>query len=203
MKTVDEMTNQQVARAVKTLLYTGMRVGELTALHWTEVDLENGIITVKYNLYRVNGEYKLTTPKTKSSARVIALPPQLIELLKEQKEWQEKQKETVGDRWIEHSAVFTGEYGEYMSKNYINLAFKKFLKDHNLPNVHIHDLRHANASLLINMGVPVKVISEHLGHSNTLTTENIYAHIFNETRVKASKAISQALTFDNVESISE
>lgn len=203
LKTVDEMTNQQVARAIKTLLYTGLRVGELTALHWTEVDLENGVITVKYNLYRINGEYKLTTPKTKSSARVIALPPQLIELLKEQKEWQKIRKQEVGDRWIERNAVFTGEYGEYMSKNYINLAFKKFLKDHNLPNVHIHDLRHANASLLINMGVPVKVISEHLGHSNTLTTENIYAHIFNETRVKASKAISQALTFENVEGVSE
>lgn len=203
LKTVDEMTNQQVARAVKTLLYTGMRVGELTALHWNEVDFENGIITVKYNLYRINGEYKLTTPKTKSSARVIALPPQLIELLKEQKEWQKKRKQEVGDRWIERNAVFTGEYGEYMSKSYINLAFKKFLKKHNLPNVHIHDLRHANASLLINMGVPVKVISEHLGHSNTLTTENIYAHIFNETRVKASKAISKALTFDNVKSIAK
>lgn len=53
--------------------------------------------------------------------------------------------------------------------------------------------RHANASLLINAGVPVKVISEHLGHSNTLTTENIYAHVFSSTRAKASEAISIAL----------
>jgi integrase len=203
LKIVDEMTNPQCAKAIKTLLYTGMRVGELTGLHWDEVDFDNGIITVKYNLYRANGEYKLSTPKTKSSARVIALPPQLIELLKEQKEWQEKRKQEVGDRWLERNAVFTVEYGEYMSKSYINLAFKKFLKKHDFPDVHIHDLRHANASLLINMGVPVKVISEHLGHSNTLTTENIYAHIFNETRTKASKAISKALTFEDVSNLTE
>ena len=80
-----------------------------------------------------------------------------------------------------------------MSQTYINNEFKKFLKRHNLPNVHIHDLRHANASLLINMGLPVKMISEHLGHSDTRTTENIYAHVFNESRRMASDAISQAL----------
>jgi integrase len=80
-----------------------------------------------------------------------------------------------------------------MSKNYINLQFKRLLEKHGFPDIHIHDLRHANASLLINMGVPVKVISEHLGHSDTRTTETIYAHVFAETMVQASNAISKAL----------
>ena len=81
-----------------------------------------------------------------------------------------------------------------MNKTYINTKFKELLKKHNFPDVHIHDLRHANASLLINMGVPVKVIAEHLGHCDTRTTEKIYAHIFEETMVQASDAIAQALT---------
>lgn len=81
-----------------------------------------------------------------------------------------------------------------MNKSYINLQFKKLLADHDFPDVHIHDLRHANASLLINMGVPVKVISEHLGHCDTGTTENIYAHIFSETLDQTSDAISKALS---------
>lgn len=110
--------------------------------------------------------------------------------IKRAKKWQEEQKVIVGNRWIERGAVFTGTFGEYMSQTYINNEFKKFLKRHNLPEVHIHDLRHANASLLINMGLPVKMISEHLGHSDTRTTENIYAHIFNENRVKASETIN-------------
>ena len=99
----------------------------------------------------------------------------------------------MGGRWIERGAVFTGQFGEYMNKTYINTEFKKLLKKHNFPDIHIHDLRHANASLLINMGVPVKVISEHLGHCDTRTTENIYAHIFNETLAQTSDAITQAL----------
>lgn len=110
------------------LLYTGMRVGELTALHWDEIDLDNAVVTVKYNLYRANGEYKLSPPKTKSSARIIALPPQAVELLREQKEWQKRRKSEAGVRWINRNAVFTGEYGEYMNRNYINLQFKRLLE---------------------------------------------------------------------------
>lgn len=188
-----EMTNPQLPRAIELLLYTGLRVGELTALHWGEVDLEKATVVVKYNLYRLDGEYRLSTPKTKSSARVVALPPQAVKLLREQKEWQDGRRKEVGDKWIDRGAVFTGQFGEYMSKNYINLQFKRLLKKHDFPDIHIHDLRHANTSLLINMGIPTKVISEHLGHCDTRTTENIYAHVFAETLAQTSDAISQAL----------
>ena len=54
---------------------------ELTALHWNEVDLEKATVTVKYNLYRLDGEYRLSTPKTKSSARVVALPPKAVKIM--------------------------------------------------------------------------------------------------------------------------
>lgn len=189
-----EMTNPQLPRAIELLLYTGLRVGELTALHWSEVDLEKATVTVKYNLYRLDGEYRLSSPKTKSSARVVALPPQAVKLLQEQRGWQDGRRQEVGDKWIDRGAVFTGQYGEYMSKNYINLQFKRLLKKHDFPDIHIHDLRHANASLLINMGIPTKVISEHLGHCDTRTTENIYAHVFAETLAQTSDAISQALS---------
>lgn len=194
LRLADDFTNPQIPRIIRTLLYTGMRSGELCALHWEDVDLDNAVLEVKYNLYRVNGEYKLSSPKTKSSARLIALPPQVVDILREQKVWQEERRTAVGGRWLERGAVFTGQYGEYISKNYLNCEFKKFLKRNGLPDIHIHDLRHANASLLINMGVPVKVISEHLGHCDTRTTENIYAHMFAETMTKASDAISKALS---------
>lgn len=80
-----------------------------------------------------------------------------------------------------------------MSGGYLNTSLKKLLKKHNLPDIHVHDLRHANASLLINAGVPVKFISEHLGHCNTKTTEDIYAHVYNSTAKKVASAISDAL----------
>ena len=193
LEVLDELVSPQLTKLIRMLLFTGMRVNELTALHWKDVDLDKAQLSVKHNLYRLGGEYHVTTPKTKSSVRCIALPPQVVQLLKEQREWQEQRKAEVGDKWVEKGVVFTGMFGNYINNNYINLQFKRLLERHDFPDVHIHDLRHANASLLINMGVPVKVISEHLGHKDTKTTENIYAHIFNETLEKASDAISKAL----------
>ncbi len=191
---LNELTNPQLSRLIKTLLFTGMRVNELTALHWEHVDMDQAAISIKRNLYHLDGEYHITTPKTKSSVRWITLPPQVVQVLKEQREWQLQRKIEVGDKWIDRGTVFTGMYGEFMNSSYINLQFKRLLNKHNFPDVHIHDLRHANASLLINMGVPVKVISEHLGHKDTRVTENIYAHIFHETMSQASDAISKALS---------
>lgn len=191
---LDEMKNPQLPRLIRMLLFTGMRVNELCALHWEDVDLQNAMVAVKFNLYRLNGEHHLTTPKTKSSMRRIMLSPQVIQLLKEQRAWQEERKVDMGDKWIEKGVVFTNTVGNYICSNYINQEFKRLLKKHNFPKVHIHDLRHANASLLINMGVPVKLISDHLGHNDTRVTENIYAHIFNETKSQTADAISKALS---------
>jgi integrase len=194
LRILDDMPNRQNARAIQTLLLTGMRVGELTSLHWEDIDLEGGFVNIRYNLYRINGEYKLSTPKTRSSARVIAVPARVVEIFREQRAWQDNRRAEEKDRWIDRGCVFSGRYGEYMSRNYLNVEFKKTLAKYDFPRIHLHDLRHANASLLINMGVPVKVISEHLGHSSTLTTENIYAHVFNESRAKAADAVVRALS---------
>lgn len=188
-----EEENRQLKTAITALLYTGMRSGELLALHWDNLDFDESTITINHTLARVNGQYKLTSPKTKSSERVVKVPPELMDLLKKHRQWQRERRIRVGARWIDRGTVITGEYGEYHNRTYLNTAFKRLLKKHGLPDIHIHDLRHANASLLINSGIPVKVIAEHLGHSNTLTTENIYAHVFTQTRAKASEAISIAL----------
>lgn len=191
---LDTIPNPQVGRAIAVLLYTGIRIGELLALRWEDVFLEDAVLTVKHTLHRVDGEYKLTSPKTQSSVRAVSLPAEAVELLETQKAWQEQRKKDVGQRWVERGAVFTGIYGEYMNGSYMNATFKKLMKDHDFPDLHIHDLRHANASLLINMGVPVKLVADHLGHANSRVTENIYAHIFNATKAQVSTAISQALS---------
>ena len=124
---------------------------------------------------------------------MVAIPAKLKAILKDHKAWQEKRSEELGSKWIERGAVVTGMEGEYMSGGYLNITLKKLLKEHVLPDIHVHDLRHANASLLINAGVPVKFISEHLGHSNTKTTEDIYAHVYNSTAEKVASAVSDAL----------
>lgn len=190
---LDELDNPNVRVGLATLIYTGMRSGELCGLHWKDVDLEKGTIYVRYTLYRADGQYKLSTPKTKSSLRVIAIPAELKVILKEHKDWQDKRIEELGSKWKDRGAVVTGLEGEYISGGYLNSTLKKITRKYDLPDISVHDLRHANASLLINAGVPVKFISEHLGHSNTKTTEDIYAHVYSSTAEKVASAISDAL----------
>jgi integrase len=191
-----EETPPQLGAMIATLVYTGMRSGELLALRWGDIDFAAGIIVIRHTLHRVRGEYKLSPPKTKSSARAIKAPEAIVELLKGHRAWQEGRRRTLGAAWIDRGAVFTGETGEYHNRTYLNTAFKKLLKKHGLPDVRIHDLRHANASLLINAGVPLKVIAEHLGHRSVSTTERVYAHVFAESRARASDAIGRALSLE-------
>lgn len=74
LEVLDELVSPQLTKLIRMLLFTGMRVNELTALHWKDVDLDKAQLSVKHNLYRLGGEYHVTTPKTKSSVRCIALP---------------------------------------------------------------------------------------------------------------------------------
>jgi integrase len=188
----------QFRAMVSTLIYTGMRSGELLALRWCDIDFATGIIFIRHTLQRINGEYRLSPPKTKSSARALKVSDNILEMLREHKAWQEERRRTLGAGWVDRGAVFTGETGEFYNRTYLNSSFKRLLKKHGLPNVHIHDLRHANASILINAGVPLKIISDCLGHASITMTEQIYVHIFAESRAKASDAINRALAFDDL-----
>ncbi len=190
---LDEQDNAQLKVMITMLLYTGLRSGELLALRWEDIDFEDGIISVKHTLTLLHGKYILTAPKTKSSERLLKAPPELIDLLKGHKRWQAERKLRMGTAWDYCGQVFTNERGGYYNRTTLNQQFKRLLKKNELPDLHIHDLRHANASLLINAGVPAKVIAEHLGHHSTQTTENVYSHVFAASKAKATEAISLAL----------
>lgn len=191
--------NPQLRAMLTTLLYSGLRSGELLALCWADINFDANIISVRHTLSRVKGRYELTTPKTKGSQRHVIVDSVVMDVLKEHKAWRERRKESLGERWTENGAVFTAKYGDWYSSAFLNRLFKQLLSGHNFPNVRIHDLRHACASLMINAGVPTKAVSDYLGHSNTRITEEVYAHIFAKTRAQACEAISNALKGDKVD----
>ena len=92
--------------------------------------------------------------------------------------------------------VFTNGKGGYMNAGYLNNSFRKYCTTIGLPAFHIHDLRHAAASLLINNGVPVKIVSELLGHQDTRVTEQIYTHIYSNTLNITAEMMNKLLTDD-------
>ncbi len=150
-------------------LHTGIRIGELCALQWKDVDLANRTITVRKTVQRIKNygsktatKLVITEPKSASSMRVIPIPECLITML-------EKFKNNA-DKY-----VLSGRYSP-VEPRMVQYRFTSVLKKANLPSVHFHSLRHAFATNCIALGFDVKTLSEILGHSSVEITLNRYVH---------------------------
>lgn len=174
-------------------IYTGFRRGELLGLEWKDIDLDAGIITINRVSQYLKGGITAGTPKTTQSQRSLKVPDEIVDLLKWYKREQAQERLKVGDKWQNTDRLFTKWDGTPMYPNTPGEWFKSFCKKYNLKYVTVHSFRHLNATLLISNGVDIKTVSKALGHSQTSTTLNIYAHSFAEQQARASEAIANAL----------
>ena len=157
---------------------TGMRRGELLALHWEDIDFEKKVVSVHRTLSRVTGQgYKETEPKTKSSRRRIALPDVALEALIEHRNAQAQMKIEAGDRWHEQGLVFCNKFGKYFNSDVLLRIFHGLLNKAGLPDMRFHDLRHSAATILMAAGVHPKMVQERMGHSSIAMTMDIYSHV--------------------------
>lgn len=185
----------QYRTAVLLLLNTGLRRGELCGLEWADVDLEHGVLSVRRNSLYLPGKGVYTdTPKTKSSARAIRMPPSCIPLLEQHRAWQAKYRTDLGDQWRESGRLFTSADGSPIHPDTLTSWFSDFVKRHDLPKVTLHGLRHTNASLLIAAGTNIRTVSGRLGHSQASTTANIYAHAIQSADAIAAEALGNILS---------
>lgn len=174
-------------------IYTGFRRGELLGLEWKDIDFNTGVITINRVSQYLKGGITAGTPKTAQSQRSLKVPDEIIDLLLWYKREQAKERLKVGDKWQNNDRLFTKWNGTPMYPNTPGEWLKNFCKANNLKYVTVHSFRHLNATLLISNGVDIKTVSKALGHSQTSTTLNIYAHSFAEQQAKASEAIANAL----------
>ncbi len=157
---------------------TGMRRGELLALRWSNIDFERRTLLVLHTVdYIPKYGYVETEPKTKAGKRLISLPHFLVDMLRKHRPQQLEQQLKHGDAWENRDLVFPDLRGGYFNPNYLLRVFKKLLNEAGLPHMPFHDLRHSAATILLSMGVNIKVVQELLGHSNISITLGTYAHL--------------------------
>jgi integrase len=173
---------------------TGLREGELLALRWEDVELEEAVLRVRYTLTRTGGKVTLGPPKTKKSRRSVGLTERAVEALRAHLSRQLEEMERMGSLYRPGGLVFANEIGGIINpSNLRNRSFKPLLKRAGLPHIRFHDLRHTCATLLLSRNVNPKVVSEVLGHSSIAITLDTYSHVLPIMQQSAVHALEEAL----------
>ena len=178
------------------IAYSGFRRSEMFGLKWKDIDFENNIISIKRtsNYTSERGIYTDTT-KTKRSKRVLKISPYIMGILKELKDEQDEEALRLGDKWVESDRLFVKWNGEPMNNQTPYGWLKEFCEKNDMPFYGIHSFRHFAASALISSGLDVVTVSGALGHCNSGTTLNVYAHMFQTAQARVAQAMDGAFSF--------
>lgn len=180
--------------------FYGLRRSEVLGLRWDAIDFEEKTITIRHtvNETRIDGKYTLVladTTKTKSSYRTLPLVAPFEAILKRMKAEEDENRKLCGNCYCQDylGYIYVNELGELIKPGYLSSHVPAVLKEHNMPPIRFHDLRHSCASLLFSQGVSLKEIQAWLGHSTIGTTANIYTHLDENNKLSSANAILSIL----------
>ena len=168
----------------------GLRRGEVLGLQWQDVDMEAKTITVRQTASFRNSELNLSQTKTRCGRRTLLMPDGLCTILQHARLMQQEQAAQIGASYNSFGLVCCRADGRVMTDDAFNYQYKKVLRQCNLPPIRIHDLRHTNATLLLQGAVPAKIVSARLGHSSIGVTMDTYSHVNIEMQEVATSALN-------------
>ena len=185
---------EKYARLYKVTLFTGMRQGEVLGLTWDCVDFEHGTLYVNKQLQKsqkVGGTYVLVPTKT-GRGRIVTVADAVMDMLREEKAWQEHNWELAGSVWQnDWNLVFTNEIGGHLCHFTVYKRFKDIVKEIGLPKERFHDLRHSFAVVSLESGDDIKTVQANLGHATASFTLDVYGHVSQNMRRKSAERMNQ------------
>ena len=189
---LDHAADHRAHAALWVAANTGLRRGELAGLHWGDIDLAEGRLSVNRSLVSVDYEMHESRGKTRTSRCCVDLDSATIGVLRE---WRNRRagEHTGFDLADRDAYVFARPDGSPTQPQLISDAFKRLVKRSGLPRIRLHDLRHTHATLLLKAGVPIKVVSERLGHSTPAFTMATYQHILPGMQREAAETFASLL----------
>lgn len=170
-----------------------MRVGEALGLTWESVDFDQTRIEVKQAIVFVGNRPVLSTPKSKTSRRVIAVPLLGIQALRRQRSRQAEDGLRLGEHWHDGVFVFLTDEGNHPGHNNLAKRLREACARAGVKAIRVHHLRHLSASLLVQGGADVKSVQKRLGHSSIQTTLGVYAHVLTDGDATLAAKMDTAL----------
>jgi integrase len=177
-------------------LFTGLRLGEVLALRWINVDLDAKVIRVREALEETKEHgVQVKAPKTRAGRRDVSLPAIVVDGLREHRRQQLELRMALGaGRMPDDALVFPDQLaGGYQTPSAASRAWGLVADALGMPQITFHGLRHTHASQLIDAGIDIVTISKRLGHASPDVTLRGYAHLFRRDDGKAADAIDAAL----------
>lgn len=188
LSVVNKKDNQKMIAFFRTLAFSGMRVGELIALTWEDVNFKDKTIRISKTLARgKNNRLYVEQPKTKNSKRTIPMDQKTLDILKHWRSVQRKEFLISGYNTLKpNQLLFSNERNTFMQLSKPRKWMESIIKQNNLKRITIHGLRHTHASLLLEAESTIKDVQERLGHASIQITMDLYIHITEERKEKTA-----------------
>lgn len=175
-------------------IYTGMRIGEILGLKWSDIDFDKKRISVNRTLGWVSGKGRiLQDAKTLGSHRTISISDFLINVLKKHQLEQKKIKLQYADSYHDQDLVTASTSGKPKVARECRALLKKYANEVNIPLIRFHDLRHTHATIMLQLGEHPKIVSERLGHANIGITMDLYSHVLPNMQKEAASKFEKAM----------
>ena len=179
---------------------TGMRRSEVLGLRWQDLDLTAGHMSISRTLVSVAYELHDSRGKTRNSKRWVDLDPATVRVLSD---WRDRLEVELGRRLSEDDYVFCAPSGGPTHPDRFSQIFNRLVARAGVPRRRLHDLRHTHATLLLKAGVPVKVVSERLGHATPGFTMATYQHVLPGMQAEAARTFASLIASTDFNPVEE
>ncbi|MDL2318232.1 site-specific integrase [Eubacteriales bacterium OttesenSCG-928-A19] len=190
---IDRIQGDRFEHALLLALHAGLRAGEIAGLKWDAVNMDGGTITVKRQMQKDKGVYKLGPPKG-NKVRVIHASGMAMDVLRRQKRQQAEWRLRAGAAWQDEGFVFTDEIGQHIKNHTLWNHFKRAAGEIGSPDLKVHGLRHTYATTSMQAGVDVKSIQENMGHYSSAFTLDQYGHAMKDVQKENAAKLDALFT---------
>jgi integrase len=190
---LDFTADDRLALLWRFVLLRGFRRGEICGLADVDVDAAKAAVTVNVALIQVRGRLVWGRPKSKAGERVVGLDKGSVAAVKAHRTLRKRERLVAGEAWADSGRMFTDELGEPLHPDYVSRRFRELAAEAGLPVIKFHAARHTAATLALEAGVDIKIVSEQLGHSTTRITQDLYQHVRHQVHVDSAEKVVELL----------